>query len=93
MCLGWVVQGFAVGLGRPYHPVSPSFQESPTPQLTFFAAVTHLMSYLWEGAITVQVTWKGSPTIRTWSAGSIITDTGFFRAAQRQAGKDCQLVQ
>lgn len=87
-CFGWVVQGFAVSLGSSYYPVSLSFQESPTPQLTVFVAVTHLMSYLWEGAITLQVTWKGSPTIRTWSAGSIITDTGFSSTAQRQAGKD-----
>lgn len=57
-------------------------------QLTLFAAVTHLMSYLWEGAITLQVTSKGSPTIRTWSMGSIITDTGFSSATERQAGKD-----
>lgn len=46
------------------------------------------MSYLWDGEITLQVTSKGSPTIRTWSIGSIVTDTGFSAATKRQAGKD-----
>lgn len=89
-CFGWAVQDFAagnLGLGSSYHPQFPGKPYSPLKgaRLTLFAAVTHLMSYLWEGAITLHVTSKVSPTIRTWSIGSIMTDTGFSRATQRQA--------